>query len=192
MNKRIIFLRKLGTLLNLIIKRRWDTLTSPLIDHLHLSLMWMTLLQFLLNLLNLLPHLRMFHFIIKTVPQILRLFGHILITPKLYIEATLCLNISTNTYRPCQLSPLEFMLYYILKLLLINWVACIWLNERLTVISLIGWQWDRWTWQRGINFYLFILKIIYCQIHRIYHLSFLCHAGILSQIGSLGAEWLLD
>ena len=101
MYKRIIFLWKLRTLLNMIIKRRWYTLTPPLIDHLHLSLMRMTLLQFLLNLVDLLPYLRMFHFVIKTVALILRQFDHILMTSKLYIKAILSLDISSNTYRSC-------------------------------------------------------------------------------------------
>ena len=135
MNERIIFLWKLWTLLNLIIKRRWDTLTPALIYHLHLSVMRMTLLQFLLYLINLLPHLRMFHLIIKTISP--ELF--ILITLQLYIHTILSLNISANTHRPCQLSPLELMLLYILKLLLINRVTDIWLNQRLTVMFLVGW-----------------------------------------------------
>lgn len=99
--KRIIFLRKLRTLLNIIIKRRWYTLTPTLIDHLHFSLLRMTLWQFLLNLLDLLPNLRMFHLVIKTVALILRKFDHILMTSKLYIIAILSLNISSNTYRSC-------------------------------------------------------------------------------------------
>ncbi len=177
MNKRIILLWKLLTLLNLVIKRRWYTFTPPLIHHLNLSLMWMTLLQFLLYFFNLLPHFWMFHFTTKTVPQMLGLLNHILITPKLYIEAIFSLYISTNTYRPCQLCPLEFMLDIVLKLLLK--MPDVWLSQRLTAISLTARWWDWCTIERGIDFNLFILKVIYCQVNWIHYLSFLCHTGIL-------------